>query len=81
MIEFPVLQAPGRTACTLTIPVSKKESLQNPLTTERLVSGANNCMLLLRKSTRAQWVHFAAHISQQVLLVAGHMAFLILQGC
>ena len=81
--ESHVLQALGRTACTLIILVSKKELLQNPLKTERLFSSANNCILLLCKSTRAQYVHSAAHlsrISQQVLLVTSHVASLFLQG-
>ena len=80
--ESHVLQALGRTACTLIILVSTKELLQNPLKTERLFSSANNC-ILLGKYTRAQCVHSAAHlsrISQQVLLVTSHVASLILQG-
>ena len=81
--EFHVLQALGRTAFTLVVLVSKRESLQNP-STERLVFRANNCMLPLRKSIRAQWVYLTARfsrISQRVLLVTSNIAFIILQGC
>ena len=56
--ELPVLQAPGRTACTLIILVGKKGIAAKSF------NNRAPRMPLLHKSTGAQCVHFAAHLNR-----------------